>query len=49
MEEHSAWLDENPDKRREASEIAGEMEVYMANLRDDLGIHETDAAGHLME
>jgi hypothetical protein len=49
MEEHSRWLDENPGKRREASDIAAEFQVYMANLRDDLGMHETDAAGHLVE
>lgn len=49
MEEHSDWLDENPGKRREAEDIAAEFEVYMANLRDDLGMNATDAAGHLME
>jgi hypothetical protein len=49
MEEHSRWLDENPGKRREASDIAAEFEVYMANLRDDLGMQATDAAGHLMD
>ena len=49
MEEHSRWLDETPGKRREANKIAAELEVYTANLRDDLGMHETDAAGHLIE